>query len=168
MAQESPQSPARRTVLAGAGLAGVATVLTACGSGGTSTASSDQGGASAPATGQPPAGGGSSAAAGASSGSGSGGGTTLAAVADVPVGGGKVFPDQKVVVTQPSAGQFKAFTAICTHAGCTVGSVSDGTINCPCHGSKYHIADGTVAQGPAPAPLAAMSISVNNGEIALS
>ncbi|MEY9969084.1 Rieske Fe-S protein [Streptacidiphilus sp. MAP12-16] len=170
MANETPMNPARRTVLAGAGLAGVATVITACSSGG---GSSTTAAASDPATTQsaPNAGAAApsdSSAPSSSASAGGGGGAALGAASDIPVGGGKVFADKKVVVTQPTAGQFKAFTAVCTHAGCTVSSVSNGTINCPCHGSQYHIADGTVARGPAPAALAAESISVNNGQITLS
>lgn len=85
-----------------------------------------------------------------------GGGTTPAAgikMADIPVGGGKIFADQGVVVTQPKAGEFKAFSTTCTHRGCKVDKVADGTIDCPCHGSMYSIEDGSVVGGPAPAPL---------------
>ncbi|MGW2818136.1 Rieske (2Fe-2S) protein [Streptomyces sp. NPDC001415] len=94
-------------------------------------------------------------------------GKVLAKTSDIPVGGGKVFVDQKVVVTQPEAGTFKGFSAICTHQGCTVATVSGGTINCPCHGSKYRIADASVAGGPAPRPLPSQSITVENGSILL-
>ncbi|MFB7293483.1 Rieske (2Fe-2S) protein, partial [Actinacidiphila glaucinigra] len=66
-------------------------------------------------------------------------GEVLVKAADVPVGGGTVIADKKVVVTQPTAGEFKAFSAVCTHEGCLVNTVSDGTINCPCHGSKIRI-----------------------------
>ena len=79
----------------------------------------------------------------------------LGPVSDVPVGGGKVFQDAKIVVTQPTAGQYKGFTAVCTHAGCIVRTVENNTIDCPCHGSKYNATDGSVVGGPAPAPLAA-------------
>jgi Rieske Fe-S protein len=89
----------------------------------------------------------------------------LGPVADVPVGGGKVFTDAKVVVTQPTAGQFKAFTAVCTHAGCIVATVANTTIDCPCHGSKYSVTDGSVVNGPAPRPLAPVTVSVKNGNI---
>lgn len=95
----------------------------------------------------------------------SNGGKPLTKTADVPVGGGKIFADQKVVVTQPTQGDFKAFSAVCTHQGCTVSTVSDGTINCPCHGSKFRIADASVAAGPAPRPLPAQPITVKGGEI---
>lgn len=80
-------------------------------------------------------------------------GEVLVKAADVPVGGGTVITDKKVVVTQPKAGEFKAFSAVCTHQGCLVNSVSDGTINCPCHGSKFRITDASVAHGPAKKPL---------------
>ncbi|MCX4760938.1 Rieske (2Fe-2S) protein [Streptomyces sp. NBC_01275] len=95
-------------------------------------------------------------------------GEELAKTADIPVGGGKIFKDQKVVVTQPAKDDFKAFSAVCTHQGCTVGSVADGTINCPCHKSKFRIADGSVAGGPAPSPLPAEQITVQGGTIKLA
>jgi Rieske Fe-S protein len=102
------------------------------------------------------------------SGSSSGGGQDLAATSDIPVGGGTIFADQEVVVTQPTDGDFKCFTAICTHQGCIVSDVSDGTINCACHGSQYSIDDGSVVQGPATFPLDAEKISVSGGEISLA
>lgn len=95
-------------------------------------------------------------------------GQELAKTSDIPVGGGKIFDEQKVVVTQPKKDEFKAFSAICTHLGCTVSAVADGTINCPCHGSKYRIADGSVAGGPAPKPLPAEQIEVKGNSIRLA
>lgn len=92
---------------------------------------------------------------------------TLGPSSEVPVGGGKVYQDQQVVVTQPSAGSFKAFTAICTHQGCLVGSVSDGAIHCPCHGSEFSISDGSVMEGPATNALATEAITVANGAVIL-
>ncbi|WEO98297.1 Rieske (2Fe-2S) protein [Streptomyces sp. FXJ1.172] len=96
------------------------------------------------------------------------GGQALGDTSEIPEGGGKVFKEQKVVVTQPSKGDFKAFSAICTHEGCTVSRVADGTIDCPCHGSKFHIADGAVAHGPAARPLPAKSITVKGNSIRLA
>ncbi|GAA1479325.1 Rieske (2Fe-2S) protein [Nocardioides aestuarii] len=101
-------------------------------------------------------------------GSPAGSGEVLGATSDVPVGGGTVFADQEVVVTQPSEGDFKAFTAVCTHQGCLVGQVDGDQIQCPCHGSVFSAADGSVVEGPATAPLEAVEISVEADEITLA
>ncbi|MEU5636492.1 Rieske (2Fe-2S) protein [Streptomyces rishiriensis] len=95
-------------------------------------------------------------------------GQELAKTADIPVGGGKIFADEKVVVTQPTKDDFKAFSAICTHQGCTVSSIADGIIHCPCHQSEFRITDGSVAGGPAPRPLPAEKITVKRGSISLA
>jgi nitrite reductase/ring-hydroxylating ferredoxin subunit len=89
-------------------------------------------------------------------------------VSDVPVGGGKVFTDAKVVVTQPTAGQYKGFSAICTHQGNPVGSVADGQIICPFHQSHFSIADGSPVSGPAQSPLPAVSVAVEGSNIVQS
>ncbi|MFI9403956.1 Rieske (2Fe-2S) protein [Nocardia sp. NPDC052316] len=81
----------------------------------------------------------------------------LAKTADIPVGGGVIIGD--TVVTQQNAGSFVGLSSVCTHAGCKVASVSGGTINCTCHGSKYRL-DGSVSQGPAVEPLAAKPVRV--------
>jgi Rieske Fe-S protein len=78
-----------------------------------------------------------------------------------------VFPAEKVVVTQPSAGEFKAFSAVCTHLQCVVDQVANGTIDCPCHGSQFSVKNGSVVAGPAPSPLPAQSIRVAGGKITL-
>jgi Rieske Fe-S protein len=95
-------------------------------------------------------------------------GTVLGASADVPVGGGMVYTAAKVVVTQPVKGEFKAFSAVCTHVGCICNQVANGTINCPCHGAKFKITDGSVVAGPAPTALAAKTVTVSNGKILLT
>lgn len=142
----------RRGLLLGAGLLGVAGVVAACGG-------DDDGGDE---TAQPPAGGNdSSAPAG-------GGAAVLAKTSDIPVGGGKIFKDKKVVVTQPTQGTFKAFSTTCSHQGCPVDSISGGTINCPCHGSKYKISDASVVGGPAPSPLKTKEIKVEGENITLA
>jgi Rieske Fe-S protein len=97
-----------------------------------------------------------------------GSGDALSPSSDIEVGGGKIFSDQQVVVTQPTEGQFKCFTAVCTHQGCIVSSVSDGDIHCRCHGSAFSIEDGSVVTGPATSPLAEQSITVKGGEISLA
>lgn len=86
----------------------------------------------------------------------------------IPVGGGKVFPDQKLVVTQPTAGSFRAFSAVCTHQGCVVSDVSNGTINCPCHGSAFDAATGAVRRGPATQPLPERKVTVGNDGITIT
>ena len=89
----------------------------------------------------------------------------LALTSEVPVGGGKILTDKKIVITQPRAGSFEAFTAVCTHQGCIVSSVSGGTINCPCHGSRFSVTNGSVVNGPAASPLAPVSIKVQGTSI---
>jgi Rieske Fe-S protein len=98
---------------------------------------------------------------------GSGGADALASTSDIEVGGGTIFPDDQVVVTQPSAGEFKCFSAVCTHQGCIVSSVADGHINCECHGSAFSVADGSVVNGPATQPLAEEQITVDGDAITL-
>ncbi len=80
--------------------------------------------------------------------------------ATIPVGGGTVFDGPKVVVTQPTEGDFKAFSAVCPHQGCTVGSVADGKITCPCHGSQFDITTGDVVTGPATSGLPPKTVTV--------
>ncbi|WP_310528432.1 Rieske (2Fe-2S) protein [Nocardioides sp.] len=92
----------------------------------------------------------------------------LAATGDVPVGGCTVFDDEKVVVTQPSEGDFRAFTSICSHQGCSVSASTDGVIPCRCHGSEFSLEDGSVVQGPATAPLSEVAITVDGGSITLA
>ena len=94
-------------------------------------------------------------------------GTVLGAASDIPVGGGAIYTAAKVVVTQPASGQYKAFSAVCTHVGCIVNKVTNGTINCPCHGSEFKITNGAVVTGPAPSPLPAKQIKVVDGQVVL-
>jgi Rieske Fe-S protein len=94
-------------------------------------------------------------------------GTVLGAASDVPVGGGAIYTAAKVVVTQPASGQYKAFSAVCTHVGCLVNKVTSGTIDCPCHGSEFKITDGAVVAGPAPSPLPTRQIKIVDGQVIL-
>ncbi|MEV1147703.1 Rieske (2Fe-2S) protein, partial [Micromonospora sp. NPDC049799] len=97
-----------------------------------------------------------------------GAGPVLARVADIPVGGGRIFADQGVVLTQPAAGTIKAFSARCTHQGCTVTSVDDGTIVCACHNSVFDIADGSVRSGPAKVALPETPVAVDGDDVRLA
>jgi Rieske Fe-S protein len=92
----------------------------------------------------------------------------LASTGDIPVGGGKIFAEEEVVITQPTKGEFRCFSAICTHQGCVVNAVKGGTINCDCHGSKFAVADGSVTAGPAPTPLPERSVRVDGDQISLT
>jgi Rieske Fe-S protein len=92
----------------------------------------------------------------------------LGSTSQIEVGGGVVFADQRIVVTQPTKGDFKAFDATCTHQGCLVGSVSGGTINCPCHGSHFSITDGSPQSGPARSPLKETAIIIEGDQIKLA
>ncbi len=157
MTGSDARASGRRAVLAGA-CAACAAALAGCARYGTSNglAGSPALGGAYPAA--PPAAG-TGAPATAS------GPVVLAKTTDIPVGGGTVLTARKIVITQPQAGTFHAFTAICTHQGCLVNAVSGGTINCPCHGSRYSIVNGSVVRGPAPLPLAAVAILVQGTSI---
>jgi Rieske Fe-S protein len=169
------QCATRRCVLLGAGVLGVAGVLTACSTAAVPYDANDAGQApgtaptTAPAASDPASGMASQPSSSASAKNGSGPtGTLLGTASAVPVGGGMVYTAAKVVVTQPSKGEYKAFSAVCTHVGCLCNQVADGTINCPCHGSKFKITDGSVVAGPAPAPLPAKTVAVTGGKVYLT
>ncbi|MEU4556056.1 nitrite reductase/ring-hydroxylating ferredoxin subunit [Micromonospora violae] len=149
-------TPTRRTLLTGAGAVGAAVVLAACGSDdGGGSAAPTSGGPAVPSTGD--AGGGDRQNA-----------QSVATTADIPVGGGKVLTTAGVVITQPTAGQFKGFSPICTHQNCPVTNVDGGTINCTCHGSRFSIEDGSVKAGPATKPLPPKNIKVTGDQISLA
>jgi len=158
-----PADPTRRAALGCAGALCVAALA------GCTTYNSNSSPAPPASTGSGSGGGGGGGGGGGNGGGGNGGGggggQALTTTSKVPVGGGEVLTDQKIVVTQPKAGTFAAFTAVCTHLGCLVDSVSGGTINCPCHGSKFSITNGSVVNGPATSPLAAVSIKVKGSNI---
>jgi Rieske Fe-S protein len=141
--------PTRRAVLGGVAAASAGAVLAACGG---SDTKSDTGGSSSGdgSTGEPPASG------------------SIGSVSDVPVGGGTVFKSEKIVVTQPTEGDFKAFSAVCQHQGCTVGSVNGDIIQCPCHGSQYSAEDGSVKKGPTTKPLPAKKVTVEGDQLIVS
>ncbi len=153
--ETSSSEISRRMMLRGATVGGVALpLLAACGGGDDGTSGTDSAS-------------GSDSSGASGSGGGGGGGTTVPA-ADVPEGGGTIVKDAKLVVTQPSSGDFKAFSAVCTHQGCIVSKVEKGLITCECHGSQYSIEDGSVQAGPAPKPLPSMTATVEGDQISVT
>jgi len=159
---DTTTGPTRRQILTTTGIVVAAAAVTAaCGS---SSSSPDMSPSSVAATSAAP---GSSAAVNSSP-------TTSPTAApdlstsDVPVGGGAILSDKQVVVTQPTAGSFKAFSAVCTHQGCIVADVSNGVINCNCHGSQFSATDGSVVTGPASSPLQPVALTVSGTSINLT
>ncbi len=167
MTQEPRQDreATRRGMLFGVGLAGLAGTLAACSGSTGTTASPSVGSTSGAAAAGSPS---DSSSATPSDSSGGSGGAALARTSEIPVGGGKIFASQQIVVTQPTGGEFRAFSAVCTHEGCIVDQVAGGTIDCPCHGSQFSITDAHVVAGPAPSPLPAKTINVSGDEIKLA
>lgn len=170
MTERTAPDPSISRRVAVAGMLSVACLGTACARYGTPATEGSGGGpgagpagAGSPSTGSPRTG---------SAGVGSAGavddGAALRKTSEVPVGGGLVIGEREVVLTQPTAGTFKAFSAICTHQGCAVADVANGTINCTCHGSRFNLADGSVASGPARTPLPQRSITIDGDRIILS
>ena len=94
-------------------------------------------------------------------------GMVLGSAREIPVGGGRIFDAERVVVTQPARGRYRAFSAVCTHVGCLLNQVADGTVDCPCHGSRFRITNGAVVTGPAPSPLPKKHITIVRGTIIL-
>jgi Rieske Fe-S protein len=141
-------------LLTGGVVVAAAAVTAACGSSGSTSTP----GTTAPVAPESP---------GATGSAPSSGGPTVS-TSDVPVGGGVILAAARVVVTQPSAGEFKAFSAVCTHQGCTVAAVANGIITCSCHGSTFSAADGTPQGGPASSPLASVPVTVSGTTITLS
>lgn len=139
------QPTSRRAVLVGALALGGGALLAACGGG------DDEAAAPAPTD------------AGTGTGTSGSAGSAVAPVADVPVGGGVVAAG--IVVVQPTAGQFRAFSSTCTHQGCQVNRVADGQIQCPCHGSRFSATDGSVVQGPASQPLPEVAVAVEGDQV---
>ena len=132
----------RRTVLAGAAAVSAAALLAGC--------RSDWPAASPPVAAPPPP-----------------GTDMLGKVGDIPLGGGVIFADKGVVVTQPSLGEYRAFSATCTHKGCIVAAVQNNIISCKCHNTKFSATDGAVEGGPATTPLPAKPIRVDGDNIEL-
>ncbi len=142
---EAPR-PTRRIVFTGLGALGTAAALAGCGGGSSEgpDAGSTQKTTTAGKTGE-----------------------VLAQTSEVPVGGGIVLTDQKIVLTQPTEGTFEAFSAICKHQGFPVGKVDGNTITCLVHGSTYDATTGKRTGPPAPvgSALDRIKIDVKDGQI---
>jgi Rieske Fe-S protein len=169
---DAAADPGRRAVIAGAGVVGATALLSGCGY---DTAelknryiTEDQAGAPAAPAATPAGAPAESAPAQGANPPADANIERLASTGDIPVGGGKIFAKDKVVVTQPAEGTFKAYDTTCSHAGCAVTKISGGTINCPCHGAKFSLEDGSVADGPAPSGLKEVSIKVEGDAIQLA
>jgi Rieske Fe-S protein len=93
------------------------------------------------------------------------GGALLASVDKVPVRGGLILDNPAIVLTRTPGNEVHAFSAVCTHQGCTVNKVAGGTIDCPCHGSRFDAATGAVVTGPAARPLPAVAVTVRGGNV---
>lgn len=164
-----PHEVGRRTVLRGAAAVAAGGALAACGSSDTTAASSST--SASPTTTATAIGSFSQASsapvASSDATDGASAANALGRSADVAVGSGVIYADSKVVVTQPTAGEFKCFTAVCTHQGCLVSQIKGTQIICACHGSAFSITDGSVLQGPAATALAEEKITVSDGTIKL-
>lgn len=93
-------------------------------------------------------------------------GDDIAALADVPVGGSidATINGEPALISQPTAGQVVAFSAICTHQQCVVAAAGN-EFHCPCHGSMYDATTGDVIQGPALEALPSIPVAVAGDRI---
>jgi Rieske Fe-S protein len=136
---ENEQHSSRRSVLCAGAVAGLGLAAAACSGG--------DGEAAAPATSAP---------------------VELGSSHDVPVGGAKLYREHRLVVSQPSKGEFVAFSAVCTHRGCVLDQVHEEEGSCPCHGSRFDVSSGKVLQGPASKPLPKVQVRVKDGKLVVS
>jgi Rieske Fe-S protein len=166
----------RRTVLRAAGLAalsgGGAAILAACSPDAETTAPASSAPASSPPTPSPSAATSSATrsptARGAATRSPKPPSGPSVAMSKVPVGGGVILSDADYVITQPTAGKFRAFSKFCTHQHCELASVERGTIYCDCHGSRFSIENGSVLEPPATAPLPESKVTVASGRVVVN
>ncbi|MDO4251699.1 MAG: Rieske (2Fe-2S) protein [Rothia sp. (in: high G+C Gram-positive bacteria)] len=146
--EQTPLYPSRRTVLNGAGLSAAALPLASCANNQSSSSPSAGSPIDAQAPSQP---------------------TDVIAASEVPVGGAvkATAGNLTVMVTQPTEGEFKAFSSVCTHQGCVL-NVQNKVLACPCHASQFSIQDGSVNGGPAPTALPEFKAEEKDGRIIVS
>lgn len=86
---------------------------------------------------------------------------------DIPVGSGKRFNVEgtEILITQPKSGEFRAFSAVCTHAGFVMNRVENSEIVCDNHGAVFNADDGSVIKGPAARALGKVSVEVSGDAI---
>ena len=158
----SASRASRRAVVGGVvGLGVGVPLVAACGSDESSdsggSGGSGSGGDASPEKKDSGGGGGNSGAAGA-----------IGKTSEVPVGGAKIYKAEKVLVSQPKQGEFKAFSTVCTHRQCAITKLDGDEIECGCHESRFKVADGSVAQGPATDPLPEMKVTVSGDNLSVS
>ncbi|MCC3654757.1 Rieske (2Fe-2S) protein [Streptomyces sp. S07_1.15] len=136
----SQPAASRRTLLRGAALAGAAGAgLTACGDGG---GGGGTGGGEAPSA-----------------------PVDLGAADEVPVGGARLYREQRLLVSRPAEDEYKAFSAVCTHQRCVLSAVEGTGADCACHGSRFDAETGKALRGPATKALPAVPVSVRDGRL---
>jgi thiosulfate dehydrogenase [quinone] large subunit len=97
-------------------------------------------------------------------------GRPIAKAAAIAPGSAVAFRDnsgQPAWLVHETTGEFRAFDAICTHAGCTVQYDANSGFVCPCHGGQYDANTGAVIAGPPPAPLTRLPVTVVGGTVRL-
>src|SRR5215217_6074405 len=95
------------------------------------------------------------------------GGAAIASESEVAPGSAFTFKDSgnPAVLVHLKSGDFVAYSAVCTHQGCTV-AYKGGNLACPCHGSVFDPAKGAeVVAGPAPTPLPEIPVKIQGGEV---
>jgi nitrite reductase/ring-hydroxylating ferredoxin subunit len=91
-------------------------------------------------------------------------------ITDIPIGSGKKFDVEgiPILITQPRVGEFRGFSAVCTHAGYVMNNVSNSEIKCDNHGALYSADDGSVISGPAPRALGKVEVTVDGDDVLVS
>ncbi|MCK1796462.1 Rieske (2Fe-2S) protein [Streptomyces sp. XM4193] len=136
---DDERSPSRRSLLCGAAAAGAAGLgLTACSGAGEEWPKSPA--AESEAVG-------------------------LGSADSVPVGGARLYRDDRLLISQPEQGKYRAFSAVCTHGGCVLSSVEKLEADCACHGSRFDAGTGKVLRSPATTDLPEYPVRLKDGSL---